>query len=69
MSSFNSALNSSVTLFGLDIYKEYINKEANEKQIVKAGKSFGILLAVLAMIVAPIIAQAGSIFSYLQEVN
>lgn len=69
LSSFNSALNSSVTLFGLDIYKEYINKEANEKQIVKAGKSFGILLAVLAMIVAPFIAQAGSIFSYLQEVN
>jgi len=26
LSSFNSALNSSVTLFGLDFYKEYINK-------------------------------------------
>ncbi len=69
LSSFNSALNSSVTLFGLDIYKEYINKEATEKQVVKAGKSFGILLAVLAMIVAPFIAKAGSIFEYLQEVN
>ena len=69
LSSFNSALNSSVTLFGLDIYKEYFNKEANEIQIVKAGKSFGILLAVMAMIVAPFIAKAGSIFNYLQEVN
>ncbi|MBW1296655.1 solute:sodium symporter family transporter [Aquimarina litoralis] len=69
LSSFNSALNSSVTLFGLDIYKEYINKEANEKQVVKAGKSFGVLLAILAMIVAPFIANAGSLFDYLQEVN
>lgn len=69
LSSFNSALNSSVTLFGLDIYKEYINKDASEKQVVKAGKSFGILLAVLAMAVAPFIANAGSLFDYLQEVN
>ncbi|WP_299254380.1 solute:sodium symporter family transporter [uncultured Aquimarina sp.] len=69
LSSFNSALNSSVTLFGLDIYKEYINKEATEKQVVKAGKSFGILLAIMAMVVAPFIANAGSIFDYLQEVN
>ena len=69
LSSFNSALNSSVTLFGLDIYKEYINKEASEQQVVKAGKSFGILLAILSMIVAPFIAKAGGIFDYLQEVN
>ncbi|WP_299439016.1 solute:sodium symporter family transporter [uncultured Aquimarina sp.] len=69
LSSFNSALNSSVTLFGLDIYKEYINKEASEKQVVKAGKSFGVLLAILAMAVAPFIANAGSLFDYLQEVN
>ncbi|MDH7446768.1 solute:sodium symporter family transporter [Aquimarina sp. 2201CG14-23] len=69
LSSFNSALNSSVTLFGLDIYKQYINKDANEKQVVKAGKSFGVLLAILAMAVAPFIANAGSLFDYLQEVN
>jgi len=69
LSSFNSALNSSVTLFGLDIYKEYIHKDASEQQVVKVGKTFGVLLAVLAMLVAPLIAQAGSIFQYLQEVN
>ena len=39
LSSFNSALNSSVTLFGLDIYKQYINKEADEVQVVKAGEN------------------------------
>ncbi len=70
LSSFNSALNSSVTLFGIDIYKEYINKEASEKQVVRAGKYFGVLLAVLAMFVAPFIANApDGLFGYLQEVN
>jgi SSS family solute:Na+ symporter len=69
LSSFNSALNSCVTLFGIDIYQEYIKKEATEKEIVKAGKSFGIFLAILSMIVAPFIANAGSVFAYLQEIN
>ena len=70
LSSFNSALNSSVTLFGLDIYKEHINKDATEKQVVRAGKQFGILLAVLSMFVAPFIANApDGLFGYLQEVN
>ena len=70
LSSFNSALNSSVTLFGLDIYKEYINKDADDATIVKYGKLFGILLAFFAMFIAPLIANApDGLFGYLQEVN
>ena len=70
LSSFNSALNSSVTLFGVDIYKEYFNKEASEKQVVRAGKLFGVLLAILSMCIAPLIANAPEgLFGYLQEVN
>lgn len=70
LSSFNSALNSSVTLFGLDVYKEYFNKEANEKQVVRAGKTFGVGLALLAMFIAPGIANApAGLFGYLQEIN
>ncbi|MDG1921250.1 MAG: solute:sodium symporter family transporter [Flavobacteriaceae bacterium] len=70
LSSFNSALNSSVTLFGLDIYKQYLNKNADERQVVRAGKIFGIVLAVLSMFIAPGIANAPEgLFGYLQEVN
>ena len=70
LSSFNSALNSSVTLFGLDIYKEHINPDASDAQVVKYGKGFGIILAILAMFVAPMIANApDGLFGYLQEVN
>ena len=70
LSSFNSTLNSSVTLFGLDIYKEYFNKEATERQVVKAGKTFGVILAIMAMFIAPLIDNApDGLFGYLQKVN
>ena len=67
LSSFNSVLNSSVTLFGLDVYKQHINKNANEKTVVKYGKMFGIILAIAAMFIAPLIANAGSLFDRSEE--
>ncbi len=70
LSSFNSALNSSVTLFGLDIYKEHFNPDADDKTVVRMGKMFGILLAIMAMFIAPMIANApDGLFGYLQEIN
>lgn len=70
LSSFNSALNSSVTLFGLDLYKEYINKNASEKQTVRAGKIFGVILGLFSMAIAPLLyGVEGGIFTYLQELN
>lgn len=69
LSSFNSVLNSSVTLFGIDIYKQHINPIAPETTVVKYGKIFGICLALAAMFIAPLIANAGSLFNYLQEIN
>jgi solute:Na+ symporter, SSS family len=69
LSSFNSVLNSSVTLFGIDVYKQHINQDAEEKTVVKYGKIFGIILAFASMFIAPLIANAGSLFDYLQEIN
>ncbi len=69
LSSFNSVLNSSVTLYGIDIYKQHINKAADERTVVKNGKIFGLVLAFIAMFLAPFISKAGSLFDYLQEVN
>ena len=43
LSSFNSALNSASTLFSLQFYKGYINKNATEIEIVSIGKKFGII--------------------------
>ena len=70
LSSFNSALNSSVTLFGIDIYQSYIKKDATETQVVWAGKKFGIVLAVVSMCIAPLLVYASDgLFGYLQEAN
>ena len=70
LSSFNSALNSSVTLFGVDVYQQYFKPEASDREVVSAGKRFGIVLAILAMCIAPFIANAPQgLFGYLQEVN
>jgi SSS family solute:Na+ symporter len=63
-------LNSCVTLFGIDIYKQFINKDAAESQVVSKGKQFGIGLAIFAMVLAPFLYYASSgLFGYLQEVN
>jgi len=68
LSSFNSLLNSSSTLFGIDLYRQYFNKNASELKMVKAGKAFGLLLAVISMSIAPLIANApDGLFSYIQE--
>ncbi len=70
LSSFNSALNSSVTLFGVDIYRQYFANDATDEKVVLAGKKFGIVLAIGSMIIAPFIANAPQgLFGYLQEVN
>lgn len=70
LSSFNSALNSSVTLFGLDLYKQYVNQDASEKQVVRAGKTFGMFLAIFSMAIAPLLyGVEGGVFNYLQELN
>ena len=38
MSTVDSTFNSLATLWSIDIYKEYIKKDANDQQIVRAGK-------------------------------
>lgn len=68
LSSFNSLLNSSATLFGFDLYKKFFSKNATELQTVKAGKRFGLLLAAISMSIAPFIRYApDGLFSYIQQ--
>ncbi|MRX71157.1 solute:sodium symporter family transporter [Bacillus lacus] len=70
LSSFNSALNSTVTLYALNIYKPYINRKANDAKVIRNGKIVGIFLAVFAMTVAPLIQFVPQgFFQYLQIVN
>lgn len=69
LSSFNSALNSSCTLFSLGLYKNVLNPGADEAAVVKSGKVFGWCVAAAAMLIAPLLARTESIFGYLQKMN
>jgi SSS family solute:Na+ symporter len=69
LSSFNSALNSTCTLFSLGFYKGIIRKDATDEEIVKSGKKFGWGIAVFSMCLAPMLLGQDSIFSYLQAMN
>jgi SSS family solute:Na+ symporter len=67
LSSFNSALNSTCTLFSLGLYKRVINPQADNRQVVRSGKIFGWILAVVSMCLAPLLFGQESIFAYLQK--
>ncbi len=69
LSSFNSVLNSSCTVFSLGLYKSILKKDATEQQVVRAGKWFGWTVTFAAMIIAPLLANQDSIFGYLQKMN
>ncbi|MBB3229334.1 solute:sodium symporter family transporter [Halomonas stenophila] len=69
LSSFNSALNSTTTLFSLGLYKAVLNKEASDAQVVRSSKVFGWIMAIAAMTIAPLLAGQESLFSYLQKMN
>lgn len=69
LSSFNSALNSTCTLFSLGIYKGLICKDAPDQKVVKTGRWFGVIITVISVIVAPLLAETGGIFGYLQKMN
>ncbi|MBK1829323.1 solute:sodium symporter family transporter [Verrucomicrobiaceae bacterium R5-34] len=69
LSSFNSALNSTCTIFSLGFYKGMINKEASERQVVASGRWFGLGIAVVSVLIAPQLLGQDSLFGYLQKMN
>ena len=67
VSSLASMLNSTSTIFTMDIYKTYINKNANDKQIVKVGRITAGLALIIACIMAPLLGGIDQAFQYIQE--
>ena len=67
LSSFNSALNSTATLFSLGVFARFSG--GDEKRTIAVGKICGGICALLAMTVAPLLAGQASIFGYLQQMN
>jgi solute:Na+ symporter, SSS family len=68
VSSLASMLNSTSTIFTLDIYKPLINKTASERQLVKVGRISALVALVVAMFAAkPLLGGLDQAFQYIQE--
>ncbi len=68
MSSFNSGVNSASTIFTMDIYKEYVNKDASGEKLLKTGRIASIGFVLFACLWAPIIDKFQGVFQYIQEI-
>jgi SSS family solute:Na+ symporter len=70
LSTFNSVLNSSATLFSLDIYKKFINPDASTRNVVIVGQVCSFVVAVFAVIAAPTFFYGrDAIFGFFQKLN
>ncbi|MEC6907055.1 sodium/glucose cotransporter [Photobacterium sp. NCIMB 13483] len=67
VSSLASMLNSTATIFTMDIYKEYISPNSSDSQLVNVGRGSAIVALVIACIVAPMLGGIGQAFQYIQE--
>ncbi|MDB5086972.1 MAG: sodium solute transporter superfamily [Mucilaginibacter sp.] len=73
LTTFNAGLNSSSTLFVLNIYKPWLEKRSRlipEKSLVRTAKKFEIIVCLAAMFIAPfIIFVKNGFYTYIQTVN
>ena len=67
VSSLASMVNSTSTIFTMDIYKSIINKNADDKSLVKVGRIAGLIALIIAILIAPQLKSLGQVFQYIQE--
>ena len=67
VSSLASMLNSTSTIFTMDIYKSIINKNASDESTVKVGRITALVSLIIAMIIAPQLGSLGQVFQFIQE--
>ena len=68
ISSLASMFNSTSTIFTMDVYKKFINKEASERKLVSVGRLTSIVALLLALVaVYPIMGGADQAFQIIQE--
>ncbi|WP_370390650.1 sodium/sugar symporter [uncultured Winogradskyella sp.] len=67
VSSLASMLNSTSTIFTMDIYKEYVNTKANDKITVRVGRISAAVALIIASIMAPLLGGMDQAFQFIQE--
>ena len=67
VSSLASMVNSTSTIFTMDIYRPYFKPEASNRQLVKVGRIVALVALAIAMFVAPELSTLDQVFQYIQE--
>ena len=68
ISSLVSMFNSTSTLFTMDIYKQFINKNASERRLVNVGRLTSVSALIIALIsVYPLMGGIDQAFQFIQE--
>ncbi len=67
VSSLASMLNSTSTIFTMDIYKPYINPNASQTKLVNVGRLTAGVSLIIALCIAPMLGGLGQVFQYIQE--
>lgn len=67
VSSLASMLNSTSTIFTMDIYQEYINKNASQKQLVTVGRISALVALAIACVMAPLLGGIDQAFQFIQK--
>ena len=67
VSSLASMVNSTSTIFTMDIYKSLINKKADDVKMVQVGRLTGLIALIIATLIAPKLGSLGQVFQFIQE--
>lgn len=67
VASLASKLNSTATIFTMDIYKPIINKKASQKNLVLVGRLSAGIALLIGAVVAPLLSSLSQVFMYIQE--
>ena len=67
VSSLASMLNSTSTIFTMDIYRSHFNKNASDAQMVFVGRITAVVALIIAIIIAPQLGSLGQVFIFIQE--
>lgn len=67
VASLAGKANSISTIFSLDIYKKYFNKDADERKVVITGRWVVIVSMILAALVAPALKSLDQAYQFIQE--
>jgi solute:Na+ symporter, SSS family len=67
IASLAGKANSISTIFSLDIYKPFFNKEASEKKLIGVGRWAVIISMVIASLIAPALSTLDQAYQFIQE--